>query len=148
MRLCRNVIPRRQPRNLESTSTDYLKISRFARNDILAKTTVVTQPRKRESRGCPWFLASAGTESGFPPARLCRNPFRSLRATGGSAAISLFSVPYEIASVVSLPRNDIVTQPRKRESRKCLAPRIRGDGVWIPPYQVRSRLNQVRNDKI
>jgi hypothetical protein len=46
--LCRNVIPRRQPRNLESTSTDYLKISRFARNDILAKNTVVTQPLPRE----------------------------------------------------------------------------------------------------
>ncbi len=35
----------------------------------------------------------------------------SLRATEGSAAISLFSERCEIASVVSLPRNDIVTQP-------------------------------------
>jgi hypothetical protein len=34
----------------------------------------------------------------------------SLRATEGSAAISLFSERCEIASVVSLPRNDIVAQ--------------------------------------
>ena len=34
----------------------------------------------------------------------------SLQATEGSAAISLFSERREIASVVSLPRNDIVTQ--------------------------------------
>ena len=37
-------------------------------------------------------------------------PFSSLRATKGSVAISLFSMPCEIASVVLLPRNDIVTQ--------------------------------------
>jgi len=34
----------------------------------------------------------------------------SLRATEGSAAISLVLESCEIASVVSLPRNDIVTQ--------------------------------------
>jgi hypothetical protein len=44
------------------------------------------------------------------PWRLCYNPFLSLRATEGSVAISLFSMPYEIASVVSLPRSDILTQ--------------------------------------
>jgi hypothetical protein len=42
--------------------------------------------------------------------RLCRNPHLSLRATQGSAAISMYSIPCEIASDVSLPRNDIVTQ--------------------------------------
>jgi hypothetical protein len=44
------------------------------------------------------------------PWRLCRNLSVSLRATGGSVAISLFSIYYEIASVVKLPRNDIATQ--------------------------------------
>jgi hypothetical protein len=38
----------------------------------------------------------------------------SLRATGGSAAISFLSMRYEIASVVSLPRNDIIMQPLRR----------------------------------
>ena len=41
------------------------------------------------------------------PSRLCRNPSLSLRATEGSVAILLFSMGYEIASVVSLPRNDL-----------------------------------------
>ena len=63
----------------------------------------------------------------FPCKRLCRNPFRSLRATVGSAAISLFSMPYEIASVVSLPRNDIVTQSRKRESSNFKS-------LWTPAF--------------
>jgi hypothetical protein len=36
--------------------------------------------------------------------------FLSLRATEGSEAISLISIFYEIASVVPLPRNDVVTQ--------------------------------------
>jgi hypothetical protein len=31
----------------------------------------------------------------------------SLRATGGSVAISILHTPYEIASVVQLPRNDM-----------------------------------------
>jgi hypothetical protein len=39
--------------------------------------------------------------------RMCHNPFLSLRATEGSVAISLFPMHYGIASVVSLPRNDI-----------------------------------------
>jgi len=43
--------------------------------------------------------------------------FLSLRATGGSVAISLFSIRHEIASVVSLPRNDIPTQSPREE--KC-----------------------------
>ena len=34
----------------------------------------------------------------------------SLRATKGSVAIYFISIPSEIASVVTLPRNDIVTQ--------------------------------------
>jgi hypothetical protein len=42
-------------------------------------------------------------------------PFLSLRATEGSVAISLFSIPCEIASVVSLPRNDIMTQSLRGE---------------------------------
>ena len=72
-------------------------------------------------------------ESPLPVSRLCRNPSLSLRATEGSVparrsvffhqdasssalrhagvAISLFSTPYEIASVASLPRNDIAAQP-------------------------------------
>ena len=39
--------------------------------------------------------------------------YRSLRATKGSVAISFFTTLYEIASVVILPRNDIMTQPRR-----------------------------------
>jgi hypothetical protein len=42
--------------------------------------------------------------------RPCRNSSLSLRATGRSVAISLFSIRYGIASVVLLPRNDITTQ--------------------------------------
>ena len=42
-------------------------------------------------------------------------PDLSLRATKGSVAISLLSMRYEIASVVSLPRNDIVTQSASTE---------------------------------
>jgi hypothetical protein len=52
---------------------------------------------------------------GFPPARLCRNVIWSLRATAGSVAIYIFPMPYKIASVVSLPRNDITTQSPARE---------------------------------
>jgi len=44
-------------------------------------------------------------------------PFQSLRATEGSVAISWNSDASEIASIVSLPRNDLMTQPRKPESR-------------------------------
>ena len=51
------------------------------------------------------------------PKRLCRNSSLSLRATEGSMAISLFSMHYEIASVVSLPRNDIVTQSLSGKGR-------------------------------
>ncbi|HCY18266.1 MAG TPA: hypothetical protein DHU69_00550 [Deltaproteobacteria bacterium] len=40
-------------------------------------------------------------------------PILSLRATAGSVAIFLFSICYEIASVASLPRNDIATQPHR-----------------------------------
>jgi len=40
-------------------------------------------------------------------------PILSLRATAGSVAITLFSKCYQIASVASLPRNDIVTQSLK-----------------------------------
>ena len=54
--------------------------------------------------------SNAPSPSPSSPLRLCRNPSLSLRATGGSVAISLFSIRYEIVSVVSLPRNDIVTQ--------------------------------------
>ena len=36
-------------------------------------------------------------------------PFLSLRATGGGVAISVLSIRCQIASVVSLPRNDLVT---------------------------------------
>ena len=49
------------------------------------------------------------------PKGLCHNPYLSLRATEGSMAISLFSRHYEIASVVSLPRNDITTQSLRGE---------------------------------
>jgi hypothetical protein len=53
-----------------------------------------------------------------PVMRLCHNPYLSLRAlrvpqgklTEVSVAIFLFPMHYEIASVVSLPRNDITTQ--------------------------------------
>jgi hypothetical protein len=57
-----------------------------------------------------------------PPAkRLCHNPFLSLRATKGSVAISFFPMHYEIASVVSLPRNDITTQSLSWWSQLCYA---------------------------
>ncbi len=47
----------------------------------------------------------------IPPVRRPRlNPYRSLRATEGSVAISSFLGHFEIASVVSLPRNDIAIQ--------------------------------------
>ena len=56
--------------------------------------------------------------------RLCHNSFWSLRATAGSVAIFMFSMPYEIASVVSLPRNDIMTQSERQESRNALLKRL------------------------
>ena len=59
------------------------------------------------------------------PARLCYNPFRLLRATGVSVAISMFSILYEIVSIVSLPRNDITTQSLK--GRRDLYDRILRD---------------------
>jgi hypothetical protein len=52
-----------------------------------------------------------------PLRRLCHNRILSLRATEGSVAISLISNSYKIASVVSLPRNDITTQSPKEEGR-------------------------------
>jgi hypothetical protein len=53
-----------------------------------------------------------------PPSRDCVViPFLSLRATEGSVAISEISIPCEIASVVSLPRNDIMTQSPKGEGK-------------------------------
>ena len=45
-------------------------------------------------------------------------PFLSLRATEGSVAISLFPMSCEIASVVSLPRNDIATQSQGERGSK------------------------------
>ena len=39
----------------------------------------------------------------------------SLRTTEGSVAISELSIPYEIASAVSLPRNDSATQSLEGE---------------------------------
>ena len=59
----------------------------------------------QESEG--FFIASLS----FPHSRLCRNCLSSLRATVGSVAIFMFSMPYEIASVVTRPRNDLMTQP-------------------------------------
>ena len=46
----------------------------------------------------------------FSPGGCVVMSFRSLRATAGSVAISEISMPCEIASVASLPRNDITTQ--------------------------------------
>jgi hypothetical protein len=68
------------------------------------------------------------------PIRMCDNPSWSLRATRGSVparrsaqpkhlASKSFgtqawqSLPYEIASVISLPRNDITTQLLKESER-------------------------------
>ena len=45
-----------------------------------------------------------------PPASPERAQTRDGGQAEGDAAISLFPMHYEIASVVSLPRNDIVTQ--------------------------------------
>ena len=56
-------------------------------------------------------------KAGCLPTRLCRNPFWSLRVTAGSVAIFMLPATYEIASVVSLPRNDIATQPLGGEAR-------------------------------
>jgi hypothetical protein len=53
----------------------------------------------------------------LPSARLCHNPSWSLRAAEGSVTISLFSMCDEIASVVSLPRNDITTQSQREEGK-------------------------------
>src|SRR5690606_12106516 len=50
------------------------------------------------------------------------NIFLSLRAPAGSAAISLLSSRYEIASVASLPRNDVATESRRLESNDVLIP--------------------------
>jgi hypothetical protein len=50
----------------------------------------------------------------------------SLRATEGSAAVSSFPRPFKIASVVLLPRNDVVTQsPGERTEKKPLPPGMR-----------------------
>ena len=46
---------------------------------------------------------------------LCHNPLPSLRATKGSVAISFFTTLHEIASVVLLSRNDIMTLPQGSE---------------------------------
>ena len=54
----------------------------------------------------------------LPLERLCRNPSSSLRATEGSVAISFFSIPYEIASVVSLSGNDIAAESPMGEGRE------------------------------
>ena len=50
-----------------------------------------------------------------PQQRLCHNRLSSLRATAGSAAISIFPRISEIASVASLLRNDIATQSPRGE---------------------------------
>src|SRR4030043_1523630 len=60
------------------------------------------------------FIAQVHILHSPPTNRLYRNPYLSLRATEGSVAISLFSMYYEIASVVSLPRNDTSTQSPER----------------------------------
>jgi hypothetical protein len=53
-------------------------------------------------------MASMGIGILPTPVRDCvAIPILSLRATEGSVAISEISIPCEIASVVSLPRNDI-----------------------------------------
>jgi hypothetical protein len=59
----------------------------------------------------------------------------------------MFSMPYEIASVISLPRNDIMTQSRRRESRnvlmKKLDARFRGhDGENSQTAQLYKSLRQ------
>ncbi len=61
------------------------------------------------------------SNSPWSPFRECIGiPFLSLRATKGRAAISLFSLPCEVASVVLLPRNDFATQPLRKEAHTYL----------------------------
>ncbi len=55
----------------------------------------------------PYFLPSLE--------RLCRNPFFCLCERPSGAWQSRFSMTYEIASVVSLPRNDVVTHSPRGE---------------------------------
>ena len=62
---------------------------------------------------------------GIPSAgRLCHNRLSSLRATEGSAAISIVSGTSEIASVASLLRNDMLTQSLGRERGAYRGPSI------------------------
>ena len=53
--------------------------------------------------------------------------FWSLRPTEGIVAFSLFSVSYEIASVVSLPGNDMMTQSLEQEGYVGLSDRCQRD---------------------
>ena len=56
----------------------------------------------------------------LPPWKLFHKPPLSLRAKKGSVAISIFLMLYEIASVVSRPRNDRVTQSHEGEGEYFL----------------------------
>ena len=79
------------------------------------KTPVIILPL--DGGGLRWGWTCRVSPSPSPsPVRGCVEiPILSLRATEGSVAISEISIPCEIASVVSLPRNDIATQSLKGE---------------------------------
>jgi hypothetical protein len=62
-----------------------------------------------------WKIANMPPQRTLSCEGLCRNRDLSLRPTERSAAIQFFSIAYQIASVVSLLRNDIMTQSLERE---------------------------------
>jgi hypothetical protein len=78
---------------------------------------MIPSPSRGEGEGGgEWLIKTSPSPQSSPTGDCVIILGLSLRATEGSAAISLFSKPCEIASVVSLPRNDIVTQsPRGEE---------------------------------
>ena len=79
-------------------------------NQIVEGSILINRGQVEErlpiDQNMPGYSRPAGGMNAYPLAGLCENLSLSLRATEGSAAISLFPIDCEIASVVSLPRND------------------------------------------
>ena len=93
--------------------------SRFLRTYLHPPIYPLPSREGKQQKNLPFIRRTNRNPSPFGGCVLA--PSLSLRATGGSAAISLFSIHYEIASVVSLPRNDIATQSLAGEGNcKCV----------------------------